>query len=99
MPRRYDNVSGLKAGDGIQPDKPGGQGRRGIFRKDGEFWTVGYAEGLIHIKDSKGLAYIVQLLRNPNMEFHVLELIGTPTDGLQSSVPEADESAAGTGSA
>ncbi len=99
MPRRYDNVSGLKAGDGIQPDKPGGQGRSGIFRKDGEFWTVGYAERLIHIKDSKGLAYIVQLLRNPNMEFHVLELIGIPTDGLQSSVPEADESAAGTGPA
>lgn len=75
----------------MQPDEPVRREQTGVFRKDGEFWTVGFAERLVHLKDSKGLAYIVTLLRNPNTEFHVLDLIAAGTSGIQASTPEADE--------
>jgi len=58
------------------------------FRKAGEFWTVGYAGALFHIRDSKGIGYIAHLLRNPGVEFHVLDLarIG---DSDSASTPES----------
>jgi tetratricopeptide (TPR) repeat protein len=48
----------------------------GIFRKEGEYWTVGYGENTFRLKDTKGLGYIVHLLRHPTVEFHVLDLFG-----------------------
>src|SRR5229473_5210418 len=48
--------------------------QKGIFRKEGEFWTVGYGGNTFRLKDTKGLGYIVHLLRHPGVEFHVLDL-------------------------
>jgi hypothetical protein len=39
--------------------------RKGIFRKEGEYWTIGYGANVFRLKDSKGLAYLAYLLRNP----------------------------------
>ena len=54
VPRRFDSISGLNAGDRIQPDNPADQNRSGIFRKDGEFWTVGYTDGRSISRTPKG---------------------------------------------
>src|SRR6202030_2856149 len=48
----------------------------GIFRKDGEYWTVGYRNNSFQLKDTKGLAYLAHLLRHPGTEFHALDLAG-----------------------
>jgi hypothetical protein len=32
--------------------------RKGIFRKEGEYWTIGYSANVFRLKDSKGLAYV-----------------------------------------
>src|SRR6266436_1381081 len=48
----------------------------GIFRKEGEYWTVGYGGNTFRLKDTKGLGYIVHLLRHQTIEFHVLDLFG-----------------------
>jgi tetratricopeptide (TPR) repeat protein len=48
----------------------------GLFRKEGEFWTVGYERCTFRLKDSKGLTYLAHLLRYPSTEFHVLDLVG-----------------------
>ena len=48
-----------------------------------EFWTLGYENELIQVQDSKGLAYILHLLRSPGTEFHVFDLI----QGSASSTP------------
>jgi hypothetical protein len=48
----------------------------GIFRKEGEYWTVGYSNRAFRLKDTKGLAYLAHLLRHPAIEFHVLDLVG-----------------------
>src|SRR6267378_1498068 len=50
--------------------------QKGIFRKEGEFWTVGYSGKPFRLKDTRGLGYIAHLLRNPAIEFHVLDLVG-----------------------
>ena len=50
--------------------------QKGIFRKEGEYWTVGYGGNAFRLKDTKGLGYIVHLLRHPTVEFHVLDLFG-----------------------
>jgi len=46
-----------------------------IFRKEGEFWTIGYARKSFRLKDTKGLGYLAHLLRHPASEFHVLDLV------------------------
>src|SRR5712671_5634963 len=48
----------------------------GIFRKEGEYWTIGYAGNAFRLKDTKGLGYLAHLLRHPAVEFHVLDLVG-----------------------
>src|ERR1700757_2183012 len=47
----------------------------GIFRTEGEYWTVGYGGKSLLLKDTKGLGYLAHLLRHPGTEFHVLDLV------------------------
>jgi tetratricopeptide (TPR) repeat protein len=48
---------------------------KGIFRKEGEYWTVGCGGKPFLLKDTKGLGYLAHLLRYPGTEFHVLDLV------------------------
>src|ERR1700731_465666 len=48
----------------------------GVFRKEGEYWTVGHGGKTFRLKDSKGLGDPAHLLRHPGVEFHVLDLAG-----------------------
>src|SRR5260370_5294618 len=50
--------------------------QKGVFRKEGEYWTVAYGEISFRLKDSKGLGYLAHLLRHPGAEFYVLDLAG-----------------------
>ncbi len=47
-----------------------------IFRKEGEYWTVGCGGNAFRLKDTKGLGHLAHLLRHPAVEFHVLDLAG-----------------------
>jgi hypothetical protein len=61
------------------PGDPGpsvGSVQKGVFRKEGEYWTVGYGREAFRLKDTKGLGYLAHLLRHPAAEFHVLDLVG-----------------------
>jgi predicted ATPase len=49
---------------------------RWVFRKEGEYWTIGSAAKPFRLKDSRGLGYIAHLLRHPDTQFHVLDLVG-----------------------
>jgi pimeloyl-ACP methyl ester carboxylesterase len=46
----------------------------GIFRREGEFWTIACCGKVFRLKDVRGLAYIAHLLGHPREEFHVLSL-------------------------
>src|SRR5215469_7661987 len=65
--------------------------QKGVFRKEGGYWTVGCGESASRLKDTRGLGYIAHLLRHPHTEFHVLDLYG----GIASQ-REEDESSQST---
>jgi hypothetical protein len=46
-----------------------------MFRREGEFWTLGYRGTTFRLRDLKGLAYIAYLLAHPGERIHVHELI------------------------
>lgn len=67
---------------------------KGVFRKEGEYWTVGFDRNSFRLKDTKGLGYIAHLLRHPAVEFHVLDLaggIGNQRDDDEMSLPRGEE--------
>jgi uncharacterized membrane protein len=47
-----------------------------IFRKEGEYWAIGYGKKSFRLKNAKGLGYLAHLLCHPAVEFHVLDLAG-----------------------
>jgi len=67
--------------------------QQGILRRDGEYWTLGYAGRSFRLKDTKGLGYLAHLIRHPSTEFHVLDLVGGIAG--QHDDAEAGESAQG----
>src|ERR1700736_3652683 len=75
MPREIRSATSSSAGSGDQATGSRSS-ENGIFRKEGEFWTVGYGGKAFRLKDSKGLGYVAHLLRHPGTEFHVLDLAG-----------------------
>ena len=48
------------------------------FRREGQFWTLGYRGRTIRVKDTKGLRDLDRLLAHPGVELHVLDLAGGP---------------------
>jgi tetratricopeptide (TPR) repeat protein len=62
--------------------------QRKVFRKEGEYWSVGSGEHTVRLRNSRGLGYIAHLLRNPDAEFHALDLLG----GIASQRDEGETS-------
>jgi uncharacterized membrane protein len=75
MPDEIRSASLRLAGHGDRTASSGSS-ENGIFRKEGEYWTVGYGKRAFRLKDTKGFAYLAHLLRHPGTEFHVLDLAG-----------------------
>lgn len=65
---------------------------RGIFRREGEFWTIACSGEVFRLRDVRGLAYIAYLLGHPREEVHVLSL-ASRADGKQGEAEELAESA------
>lgn len=49
---------------------------RAVLRRDGDEWAVAYGRDAFRLKDLKGFAYLVTLVRHPGQEFHALDLGG-----------------------
>ena len=47
----------------------------GVFRLEGEYWTIAYEGKVVRLKSAKGLHYLAQLLRHPGRAFPVRELM------------------------
>lgn len=48
-----------------------------VFRREGEFWSLGFSGPIVRLKDQKGLGYIARLLRSPGREIPALDLAGS----------------------
>jgi tetratricopeptide (TPR) repeat protein/energy-coupling factor transporter ATP-binding protein EcfA2 len=49
----------------------------GVFRREGEYWAIGYASCVFRLKDSVGLRYLAELVSHPHEEFLASDLIAT----------------------
>ncbi len=56
------------------------------FCREGDFWGIGYHGTAFRLRESKGLAYLAQLLGDPGREFHVLDLLD-PSSERQRETP------------
>ena len=45
-----------------------------VFRREGEYWTVGYEGSVVRLKDSKGLRHLARLLAQPGRELLAADL-------------------------
>jgi hypothetical protein len=58
------------------------------LRREGQHWRVGLGAQTVQLKDGRGLAYLVTLVREPGREFHVLDL-ATAGDGPAGATRQA----------
>jgi hypothetical protein len=86
MPRETRNVTSSSPDFGDRVTSRSSE--NGIFRKEGEFWTVGYGDRAFRLKDTKGFAYLAHLLRHPGTEFHVLDLVRGMAAGTEEEEPK-----------
>jgi predicted ATPase len=99
MNQLYDDV--VAARDGLPPDRVwpeleldpfAGDPSAAVFRCEGEYWTIGFEQVLIRLRDTKGLQYLRKLLDAPGQQFHVLDLApgtNSPTQRARSNVGKA----------
>ncbi len=59
-----------------------------LFRRDGEFWTVGYGGRVLRLRDSKGMQQLALLLHEPGREWHALDLLGAGGAGERPTTEE-----------
>jgi TolB-like protein/Tfp pilus assembly protein PilF len=73
------------------PTAAGPHAVRGLFAREGEYWTLACGDQLTRLADSKGLRQIAHLLRNPGQQVHALDLMAlsdspsTPTQLISRS--------------
>jgi hypothetical protein len=46
-----------------------------VFRREGDYWTIGHRGTVIRLKDSRGMQYLGHLIAHPGHEFLALDLI------------------------
>jgi hypothetical protein len=49
-----------------------------VFRREGEYWVIGFDDDLFQLRDVKGLRYLAVLLGNPGREVLAFHLVARP---------------------
>jgi tetratricopeptide (TPR) repeat protein len=73
--RRARELGGAEPAAAPAAPAPTGERRRGVLRREGEFWTVSFGETTFRLKDSKGLQHVARLVAHPGVEVHAIELV------------------------
>ncbi len=50
-----------------------------VFRREGEYWCVGFQRQTIRLRNLKGLGYLARLLSYPGRDLHVLDMVAGGT--------------------
>src|SRR5439155_14115873 len=72
LPRVRAEVQALS---GSRPAAPQAAPSLLTLARDGEYWTLALVGARTRLRDSKGLAYLDELVRAPNREVHVAQLV------------------------
>jgi hypothetical protein len=51
----------------------------GVFRREGDYWSLGFEGRTVRVRDLKGVRYLALLLAHPGRELHVLDLVTAET--------------------
>jgi tetratricopeptide (TPR) repeat protein len=51
-----------------------------VFRREGDYWAVGFDGHTVRVRDLKGTRYVARLLADPHREFHVIDLVAGEMD-------------------
>jgi len=73
-PRNGAAGSSLAAPNGSSDPVEVAETHDGMFRREGEYWTIAFGRETFRLRDARGLRFIAQLLRYPGREFHANEL-------------------------
>jgi hypothetical protein len=60
-----------------------------VFRRDGDFWSVGYGHAAFRVRDGRGMRYIAALVYSPGREVHVIDLVAS-VNGAHDPPPPTD---------
>lgn len=63
----------------------------GVFRREGDYWSVVFAGRTARLRDSKGLRYLARLLAAPGRELHALDLVALEGGGPAAGVMAAGD--------
>jgi hypothetical protein len=80
--RRIAADARLASAPGAAPPRDAGEaGPGGVFRRDGDVWTLGYHGREVRLRDSKGLRDLAVLLARPGTAVAALDLAGADAGG------------------
>lgn len=51
---------------------------RGVFQREGEYWTLAYAGTVCRVRDATGMRHLAQLLARPGQQVAATDLIRPP---------------------
>jgi hypothetical protein len=71
------------------PPETGSPARAGVFRREGDYWTIAYEEAVFRLKDSVGLHYLAELLSSPGKEVLATDLVATVRGNLTGPFPQS----------
>jgi len=83
---REEDSSSLPAAHEVSP-----QTEPNVFRREGDYWTIAYDGKAFRLRDAKGLAYLAELLRNPDREISALDLLAGKTESGRADAPGTGE--------
>jgi hypothetical protein len=69
-------------------DREAGPAPVATLRREAEVWTFAYGTEVVRVRDTKGLGYLVRLLREPGRELAARDLAGVEEG--RASAPEAE---------
>ena len=71
----------------------------GVFRRDGDYWTIALDGDAVRMKDAKGIGYLARLLQRPGQELHAVDLAGSrgPDRGRSADVGDLSIGTDGSG--
>jgi hypothetical protein len=56
-------------------DQPLSEIEENTFRREGDFWTLIFEGRILRLRHSNGLVFVAHLLRHPDHQFHVTQLV------------------------